>query len=185
MGNLGKWDTWYAGLEADSPQTYGGTESYRIASDWLVDCSTVGDWGCGKGGFKQYVEAPRQYIGFDGSHTPFADRIVDLADFRFETEGVLVRHVIEHDYRWEAILANAAASFTRRMVLVLFTPMLTSTEPMATEIAFQELGAQGGVPDLSFSEAAIRSAIPDVPVSVQTIDSLTQYGTETIFLYER
>lgn len=185
MTNMGKWDTWYAGLETDSPQAFGGDTSYEIAAGWLADCLTVADWGCGKGGFRPYVPPPRQYLGFDGSQTPFASQIVDLASFKFRSEGLLLRHVIEHDYRWREILVNAGASYTRRMALILFTPMLDTPEPDVQEIAFQGLGPLGGVPDLSFSLAAIHEVIPDGLVSTKTISSLTQYHTETILLYER
>jgi hypothetical protein len=43
---------------------------------------------------------------------------------------VFVRHVLEHNYQWAAILDNAVASFTRRMTLVLLTPMAERTGPI-------------------------------------------------------
>lgn len=182
MTNSHKWDGWYVGL--DEPQTYGDTTTYELAAEWLAPCQIVGDWGCGKGGFKTYVHSPRTYFGFDGSDTPFASLIVDLASFQFPTEGVLLRHVIEHDYRWNQILRNAHDSFTKRMVVVLFTPMIDSDRPEVKEIAYQQLGANGGVPDLSFSLAAIEQAAPGY-VRETTVASATQYGTETVLYYER
>lgn len=184
MTNMGKWDSWYSGLKIEEPQNFGETTSYQIAAEWLQDCHQIADWGCGKGGFRSFVK-PEQYIGFDGSQTPFADQIVDLATFQYQSEGVLLRHVIEHDYRWHDILRNAGASYTRRMVLVLFTPLILSEEIVVKEIDFQYLGALGGVPDLSFSKAAIQEVLPDGLVGVQLIKSITQYGGESIFLYER
>jgi hypothetical protein len=186
--NLGKWDGWYADLE--EPGLYGGHDSYLAAAEWLEDCETVGDWGCGMGWFSTLVEPPRQYFGFDGSQTPFACQVVDLADFRFETEGVLVRHVIEHDPRWSAILANAAASFTQRMMLILFTPMLSDDE-LVRRIDQVSLGSDPGgqhqsVPDLSFSVSAILSVVdPGLLVDITKIPSDTAYGTETLFRFER
>src|SRR3954447_20891825 len=108
MANLGKWDTWYAGLS--EPEPYGDVMSYRLAAEWLASCASIADWGCGKGAFRGFVDADR-YVGFDGSSTPFADRVVDLTDFGYASDGILLRHVIEHDYEWRKILHNAAASF--------------------------------------------------------------------------
>lgn len=185
MSNVGKWDNWYHGLDLDEPQAFGDQTSYRMAAEWLQDCETVADWGCGKGAFRSYVPPPRRYLGFDGSNTPFAAQIVDLASFQFASEGVLLRHVIEHNYDWQEILRNAAASFTKRMVVVVFTPMIPSEDVKVEEIAFQTLGPLGGVPDLSFSLAALTEVAPDHLVQVTTVESITQYRTETVLLYER
>lgn len=185
MSNVGKWDNWYRGLDKSQPQPFGGGDTYHMAAEWLRECETVGDWGCGKGAFRPFVREPQKYFGFDGSATPFAHQIVDLADFRFPTEGLLMRHVIEHDYRWRDILINADRSYTHRMMIVLFTPMIESFDPEVKEIAFQELGPLGGVPDLSFSLAAINTVITENLVGVTTIASATQYGVETVLQYER
>jgi hypothetical protein len=185
MSNVGKWDNWYHGLQVDEPQAFGDQTSYRMAGEWLEPCDTVGDWGCGKGAFRHYVPSPRLYYGFDGSNTPFAHEIVDLTTFRCATEGVLLRHVLEHNYGWRDILRNAAASFTKRMVVVIFTPMIMSAEPRVEEIDFQTLGPLGGVPDLSFSLAALTEVAPDHLVSATTVESITQYHTETVLFYER
>lgn len=183
MTNLHKWDGWYAGLA--EPQPYGGPTTYELAAEWLAPCSTVADWGCGKGGFSPYVQPPRRYVGFDGSVTPFASRVVDLASFQWPSEGLLLRHVIEHDYRWADILRNAERSYRRRMVVVLFTLLIDSPEPRVEQVAFQSLGPLGGVPDLSFSLAAIDEVIPTGRASALTVLSATQYGAETVLCYER
>lgn len=185
MSNVGKWDNWYRGLDVSEPQPFGDGTTYHMAAEWLADCSTIGDWGCGKGAFRNWVSESQKYFGFDGSSTPFAHEIVDLASFRFETEGLVMRHVIEHDYRWRDILVNAERSYTQRMIIVIFTPMLDSADPAVEEIAFQELGPLGGVPDLSFSAAALTSVIPENLVEVATVKSITQYGTETVLKYDR
>lgn len=184
--NLGLWDNWYLGLRGGDPMPYGDAASYELAAEWLKPCQTVGDWGCGKGGFKPYVPPPRTYVGFDGSQTPFASEVVDLAEFTYETEGVLLRHVIEHDFRWASILANAVASYTRRFVLVLFTPMLKSPYYDVKQISYTPMKGSAGVPDLSFSEAAILSVAPVHELAqIATINTATQYGAETIFTFER
>src|ERR1700722_11100627 len=100
---VGRWDQWYAGLDAASP--YGDVRSYEVGAAFLADCELVEDWGCGKGGMRQYV-APDSYRGIDGSRTPFADVIADLREYRSDVDGVFVRHVLEHNYDWRTILSN-------------------------------------------------------------------------------
>lgn len=175
--NAGRWDRWYTGLDPAAPEPYGDTDTYRIGADWLADCALVEDWGCGKGWLTRFVPRDR-YRGVDGSSTPFADVVADLANYRSSVPGVFMRHVLEHDYRWETILANAVASFTERMVLVLFTPLADETH----EITFAE---DPGVPDLSFRLDDITAHFDGLTVSHQTLPTATQYGTETIFLLER
>jgi hypothetical protein len=181
--NLGKWDTWYAGVT--EPELFGDAKTYKTAAAWLKPCRTIGDWGCGKGGFSTFLNPPQQYFGFDGSQTPFATEIVDLASFRFVTEGILLRHVIEHDLHWQAILKNAAASFTKRMVVVLFTPMLDPPKTMRC-IGFQALDGGAEVVNLSFSADTIVDTVgSELLVDVKAVQSNTQFGAETVFRFER
>jgi hypothetical protein len=105
--------------------------------------------------------------------------VVDLVAYRSRVPGVFMRHVLEHNYEWTWILDNAVASFTERMVLILFTPERETTE----EIAFR---SDLGVPDLAFRLADITERFPpDVTYTVERILSATQYGCETIFLLAR
>lgn len=183
--NLGKWDGWYAGLT--EPELYGDDKTYKRAATWMKPCRTVGDWGCGKGGLTKFLLPSQEYFGFDGSQTPFATQVVDLASFRFETEGVVLRHVIEHDLHWRSILENAAWSFTKRLVVIVFTPMLdaTSTAQM-TLIGYQPMGVDEEVVNLSFTVHAIVNAVGhDLLVDVQSVKSKTQFGSETVFRFEQ
>ena len=179
MTNLGLWNRWYRDLE--EPAAYGDTESYQMGADWLTGCKTVEDWGSGKGWFRQFVRDDQTYTGVDGSKTPFASVQADLASYMSVTEGLFMRHVLEHDYRWEAILQNAVLSFTKRMVLVLFVPM---SDGDTVELAF---APDPGVPDLSLSRRALERIIKSTStiVGVQTFTSATQYGSETVYLLEK
>jgi len=174
--NVHRWDSTYA-LGMSRPQPYGGTETYDLGADWLGKCKTVEDWGCGKGYFRTYFEGDR-YRGIDGSQTPWADEIADLAEYRSQPDGIFMRHVLEHDPRWSEILTNAVASFQERLVLVLFTPMGEKTE----QIAWND---KQGVPDLSFAEFDITDHLGDLDWSRKYVESATQYGGETVFRVER
>lgn len=179
--NLGKWDRWYALLgDAAEPQPYAQTITYELGAAWLADCETVEDWGCGKGWLRTLID-PGRYRGIDGSASPFADEIADLADYRSEVPGVFMRHVIEHDPRWREILANALASFTHRMVLILFTPLAEQTHDIAWEV-------DPGVPNLAFALvdlAAVFAEAGAVTWHQTTLATPSQFGTETVFYLQR
>jgi hypothetical protein len=74
----------------------------------------VEDWGCGGGGFRRFCLSPR-YIGLDGSKTPFADKIVDLCTYSLIAPGIMMRHILEHNYEWERILVSAVRSFQEKL----------------------------------------------------------------------
>jgi hypothetical protein len=176
MTNVGKWAVWYQDLEA--PWPYGDTASYHIGSEWLAECALTEDWGCGAGWLRTVIP-PERYRGIDGTASSVCDEVVDLNTYRSSVPGIFMRHVLEHNYTWDRILDNALASFTERMVLILFTPERETTE----EIAWAE---DVGVPDIAFRLVDITERFPeDVTYAVRRIRSATQYGVETIFLLER
>lgn len=118
MSNLGRWDPWYERLSAVEP--YGPNElTYALGAEWLLPCARVEDWGCGKGWFKSRYRP--DCVALDGSCTPFADVVVDLASYRSDVDGVFMRHVLEHNEEWEAVLENALAS-CQRLFVAVYTP---------------------------------------------------------------
>jgi hypothetical protein len=174
--NIGKWATWYQDLEA--PWTYGDPTSYEIGTAWLAGCALIEDWGCGAGWLRTVIP-PERYRGLDGTASLFCNAVVDLGTYRSRVPGVFMRHVLEHNDAWAQILDNAVASFTDRMVLILFTPERTVTEAIACH-------PEVGVPDIAFRLADLTDRFPpDVTYTVHRIPSATQYGEETILLLER
>ena len=171
FGNAGKWNRFYQG--ATTVDLYGDEVTYKRAAAFLADVSEVEDWGCGLGGFRRFCHT--RYVGIDGSESPFADKIVDLAAYRSEADGILIRHVLEHDYRWRKILDNAVASFRSRMCLILFTPLAAKT----TEIAYDHDFA---VPDISFREQDLTERFGSARWTIERdIPTDTQYGIEHLF----
>jgi hypothetical protein len=176
LTNIGKWAAWYRDLE--EPWAYGDPTSYEIGAAWLAGCALIEDWGCGAGWLRTVLPADR-YRGLDGTASPSCDAVVDLVTYRSTVPGVFIRHVLEHNEAWARILDNAVASFTDRMVLILFTPEREMTEA----IAFHP---EVGVPDIAFRLADLTNRFPpDVTYTVHRIPSATQYGGETIILLER
>jgi hypothetical protein len=100
MSNVGRWDFFYA----DKPTTafgYDDSPAFKMGADYLAECETIADWGCGGGNFSRFVE-PERYIGVDGSKTWAVSVVADLEEYR--------------------------ASFRKRMVLVFFTDFHTGPE---------------------------------------------------------
>lgn len=179
LSNLGKWTPWYKNLKAgDAPRPYGITESYRLGAEWLANCAMVEDWGCGMGYMRRFIE-PSKYIGIDGTISPFADEVQDLTIRRSKTDGLFMRGVIEHDWRWRDILDNAIASFQWRMCLVLFTPMAVDCTKQLKWI--DELG----VPDISFAMSDLLPYFDGIHMKWVDIKSDTGYGGERVFYLEK
>ena len=175
--NVGKWDRWYGFVDPATPEPYGDSPSYQMIADF-VEGLDVRDWGCGKGWLRRFIPADR-YLGVDGSQTPFADIIADLADYTTPSGAVVLRHVLEHDRRWLTILRNAARAAQQRLAIVLFTPPAATTH----EIAWND---DPGVPDIAFALGDITAELGDFTVKIDTFQSLaTQYGVETVILAER
>lgn len=106
---------------------YGQDLSYELAADWLKGCAEVADWGCGGGRFKTFLPASVRYIGIDGTPQQAASVIADLAVCSRPSDGILLRHVVDNTPAWRSVLRNAMASFTRRLVVVTYTPDVNIT----------------------------------------------------------
>jgi hypothetical protein len=87
-----------------------------------------------------------------------------------------MRHVLEHNpFDWRLILDNAVASFTKRMVLVLFTPTADLTI----------LLKDGDPPDASLSWLDLTARFDGLSVGHERLITGTQYGVENIFYLEK
>ena len=176
MTYIDRWRYWYQ--ELDQPKPYGDTQSYDLAAAWLSDVELIEDWGCGMGWMRTLIE-PGRYRGVDGTRTRYTDVVADLREYRSAVPAVHMRHVLEHNHDWRVILENAVASFQKKMVLTLFTPMAEQT----IQIGFTK---EVDAPDLSFSQVDIESCFAeDCLWRIQRIKSDTQYGEETLFFIER
>jgi len=176
VSNVGKWDVWYRGLTARAP--YGDTESYRIGADFLKDCETVEDWGCGRGWFATFRAG--HCVGVDGSQSPFADIVTDLETYTSSVDGIFLRHVLEHNRGWQHILRNAVQSFRRKMVLAIFTPW---SDGETRELRVVE---PVGVPDIAFRKDDIVGMLHGLTWELLELRSPNRiYGQEHVFLIER
>lgn len=138
---VGAWDAHYATMT--TPVEY-GQESYDRVALFMGDVDQVEDWGCGGGALHSRLRADQWYIGVDGSATPYADHVTDLRRYTSNAEGIVLRHVLEHNDDWQLVLDNAVASARRKLAIVLFTPEAGVTHTMFREPRY------GDVPVIAF-----------------------------------
>jgi hypothetical protein len=156
---------------------YGDDTTYQKGIAFLDGYGTIEDWGCGTAYAKNFVKGSK-YIGIDGSHSNYADKVVNLVEYTSETDCIFMRHVLEHNYNWRKILANAVNSFTKRMVLIIFTPFTEETR----QIAFNQ---HPRMPDISFRKEELIEFFKQFNYHEESLETDTQYKTEHIFYIEK
>ena len=177
---------WYAlpmtgawNYESTEKFRYGDDTTYRKGIAFLDGHGLIEDWGCGFAHARAFVSRS-EYVGIDGSSAQ-ADKIADLREYRSEAECIFMRHVLEHNVDWSRILANAVASFRRRMTLVIFTPFCETTRVIATSTTVTVFP----VPDISFRKEDLRGHFKSLEYSEESLRSDTQYGVEHVFYIEK
>jgi hypothetical protein len=179
VSNVGRWQSYYD-ARGPAPFAFDASPVFAIGAEWLAGCASVADWGCG-GGWLSTLVGPDRYIGVDGSKTAAVTVVADLADYHGCSEGIFIRHVLEHDYRWSQILDNALEAFDKRMVLVLFTPWHDGdddTVQLRWEAGFE-------VPTLAFRRDVIEARLERFVWDLVEVPSPAAYGLERVFLIER
>ncbi len=85
--------------------------------------------------------------------------------------------MLEHNHYWNKILSNATNSFKKRMVLIVFTPFAKETSQIGTMWA--------GIPDISFKKDDLTRFFNQFKYVEETLETDTQYGTESLFYIEK
>ena len=119
---VGKWEPWFR--EEPNPRSFGDTESYGIACEMLDSHGVVEDWGCGCAYAKRFFKLA-SYIGVDGSYSEHCDIVDDLRTRESNPDGILLRHILEHNIQWESLLVNAMNCTKSKLVIVFFLPFGT------------------------------------------------------------
>lgn len=148
---LDRWAPWYDTLPEGGIQ-YADGRTYEIVAKFLGGLD-VEDWGCGLAAYREFHGGG--YKGVDGTLTEYCDVQADLTEYRSTTPALLLRHVLEHNLGWRRVLDNAIASFTKRMVIVLFTPPQDATRILAADVGGL------GVPDIGFLTSDLTNPIMD------------------------
>ena len=171
---LNMWGDWYKRMEKDKPPYGDDLKTCQMAGEFLGDMKTVEDWGCGLGIFKRFCKG--KYIGIDGTNTPAVDKWVDLSFYKSSVDGIMMRHVLEHNYGWKTVLDNAISSFNKKMCLVIFTPFSEKTHKIA-QTTYKKLD----VPDISFRQEDIEKRLKDCQWEEITIKTDRCYKLEHIY----
>jgi len=180
----GMWDRQYS--VSIIKKVYSDPTTAILAGKFLnqSDIITVEDWGCGYGGFENYVGQHQEYIGIDGSCSKAATHITDLELYSSDVDAIHMRHVIEHNPNWELVLGNAMCSFNKRMVLTLFTPFGSETQVINRVRNFGDSGRD--MIDISFNRRDIVKFFETVKwTSQENMMTASQYGIEHIFFLEK
>jgi hypothetical protein len=88
-----------------------------------------------------------------------------LCTYKSNAPGILVRHVLEHNYDWEKILSSAIQSFQRKLCLILFTPFAEQTAAIVHDRKIEI-----DVPDLSFRREDIEAHFEGLAWRLVTLD---------------
>ena len=161
------------------PRPYGSTITYQHALDWLKPCSLVEDWGCGPGYFGTLLPPDITYRGIDMAVSPWGSATAtDLAAYTSNTPGILMRHILEHNYSWRTILQNALSSFTKRMCLILFIPPCEGPEAI-------NRASKGQIPEWELPKPTLLSMLQPYLKDTLTLPTRSQYGSEIIYFLER
>jgi hypothetical protein len=168
---LDRWSAWYS--KDSSLAEYGDQATYKIGADFLRGLA-IEDWGCGRGWFKRLHEGA--YVGIDGTASEHADIVADLRVYRSQTEGLWLRHVLEHNRDWKLVLDNAVASAQERIAIVVFTP-----DGGGEQIGYTE---ELDVPDIALPHKMIAEAVTAAGFELEqyTMPTGSYYKEETLFL---
>jgi hypothetical protein len=184
---VGMWNGFYAS-EGNRRRRgwYGVPTTMKLAAKFLnmPEIVTVEDWGCGFGGFRRFLAKHQEYVGVDGSESPGATVNADLTQYRSEPDGLLLRHVLEHNPDWSLILDNALASFERRMVLIIFTPFLPETKEIRRYRHWH--GCENMMVDIGFRKEEITDRFGEaITWTEKRLKTRSQYRFEHLFYLEK
>lgn len=177
--------TTYSGLwkydHVPQGKTYGNTASYEAAETHLTGLH-VGDFGCGTTAFRNYHTGP--YTGIDGS-PGHADIIADLTTYQGDYEGVLLRHVADHNPdHWRQIIANAIASASIRCVIVTFIADMDQTKVIAWSKPDPEGRWPRGIPNVGFSTADIAAELTGYEYTTYQLPATGKLAQERLWVIE-
>ena len=184
LSRVNLWDAIYNGKH--ERKMYDDPRTAEMAARFLRNAQIheIEDWGCGHGGFKDFIRKDQNYIGIDGSKSKYADKIVDLENYRSTVDAIHMRHVLEHNPKWELVLQNALLSFKKRMVLTLFTPLVEETIILNEYPNFLKTGVT--MIDIAFRVEDITKYFKGIKWNALfNLNTKTWYNVEHIFYLER
>lgn len=166
MTNLNKWDVIWRLHKAGDYTPFGSPLTYNKAAEWLKDCSLIEDWGCGRAFFSTIFEKGR-VRSIDATKNPHVDLQADMAEYKSQVPGIIIRHMLEHNYDWATILENALGSFQQRMCIIIYTPFITDCFWKVLEI----IEKWNNIPVIAFNREYFESLIKKHPEITYIIEA--------------
>ena len=100
-----------------------------------------------------------------------------------------MQHVLEHNSEWEIILRNILESFTKKAIIVLFTPFLEETKVLTKNTLKDKnkFGKTVSVNDISFKQKDIINIIESYNIQwkLNTLNSNHNYKIDNIFSLQK
>ena len=159
-------------------RAYGDKQTYGIALDWLKTCPEIEDWGCGPGYFGKLLPFDIKYRGIDmAMFRNGSSEQIDLGEYTSKVSGILIRHVLEHNYSWKRILENALSSFVYRMCVIMFIPPGDNSDPINVSESY--------LPEFQLSKKVLLEMFQPYLKNVQYLDTRSQYRNEVIYFLEK
>ena len=184
---LGLWNSFWSTRNSVNNHM-GLCDIMNIATEYFEDSNIeeVEDWGCGNCRLKKYIERFNiRYIGVDGSDTGFQDKIADLVKYETKVDAIYMQHVLEHNSDWKLIFENMLSSFTKKAVLILFTPFSDETRILTKKTLkdTNKFGFSVTVNDIAFKKEDIIELLEKKGIqwSLETVNSTHNYKLDHIF----
>jgi len=145
---------------------YGTDDTYTRIAAYLGGLESVADWGGGAGHLRAFLPPTVTYTVIDGTYQGDDQVLADLATYREPSDGIAIRHVLEHVDDWRAVLRNALAAFRKRLVLVTFTPDSDETYVAKTKSGwpvrhFNPIDLRREMGALLINDDALRTSHPE------------------------
>jgi glycosyltransferase involved in cell wall biosynthesis/SAM-dependent methyltransferase len=165
---------------------YGATDRFAYGPDTTYEKgmafldqpgAVIEDWGCGTTYARKFVTRGT-YVGIDGTPVDGTGKMSDLRRYTSTVDCIFMRHVLEHNAEWRDILTNALGSFTRRMVLVVFTPFEAETRCI-------DVDRWTGIPTISFRKQDITEMLRHLSYREEAIATDSEYKIEHVFYIEK
>lgn len=181
---LSAWDKLWKGRSKDEKDI-----SLLRVVDFINDdeeVKTLEDWGCGICICQKYFRPDISYTGVDGTKVLETVKVADLNEYKSKVDAIFMRHVLEHNPNWRQMLQNLLDSFTRKAIIMVFTPFSKEAHDTSVPSGYVGVNNKGekvSVPDINMVRSDFEEILKknNVSYAVKEMNTKTVYGMDTVF----
>ena len=119
------------------------------------------------------------YRGIDRDPSAACDQTADLAGYTSTTDGLLLRHVLEHNLHWRGVLRNALASSAAAWS---WSYPHRSSEPPRSTTAWRGPPRAPSLPEIRFCRGDLVREFRGVPFRLEeNVPTDSPFGREHVF----